>query len=274
MRAGPLRAAARLAAFLALTALLLPLALIALLGPPAALLRVRASWCRSVCALLGVRVVHQGRAFTACPTLFVVNHVSYLDVPVLGMLLGGTFVAKAEVARWPLIGLLARLCGTFFVRRHWRQALIQRNALAARLRRNESFVLFAEGTSSNGLGVRRLKTSLLSVAEPWVLDCPIAVQPVTLAFVRLADGTPVTARNCHLYAWYDDALLAPHLWRVLQMDGIEVQVILHEPVLSWSVQSRKLLGRQLEQQIGSSLAGARAAPPARTAAVLAAKPAA
>ncbi|MFO1073451.1 MAG: lysophospholipid acyltransferase family protein [Geminicoccaceae bacterium] len=271
MRPRPVRAALRLAAFLGLTAALLPFALLALLGSRAALLRVRAWWSQGVCALLGVRVTRQGRAFTACPTLFVVNHVSYLDVPVLGALLGGTFVAKAEVAGWPLIGQLARLCGTFFVRRHWRQALIQRNALAARLRRGESFVLFAEGTSGNGLGVRRFKTSLLSVAEPWVLDCPIAVQPVTLAFVRLADGTPVSARNCHLYAWYDDALLAPHLWQVLQMDGIEVQVILHEPVLSWSVQSRKILGRQLEQQIAASLAQARAAGPAEAAAALAAR---
>ena len=95
------------------------------------------------------------------------------------------------------------------------------------------------GTSSNGLSVHRLKTSLLSVAEPWVLDCPIAVQAVTLAYVRLADGTPIDTTNCDLYAWHGDADLLPHLWNVLQMDGRRGASRAAEPMLSWSVTSRK-----------------------------------
>ena len=106
---------------------------------------------------------------------------------------------------------------TLFVRRHWRSALIQRNALAARMRRGESFILFGEGTSSNGLSVRPIKTSLLSVAEPWILDCPIAVQPVTLVYARLADGTPIGSDNCDLYAWHSEAEFVPHLWSALQL---------------------------------------------------------
>jgi len=185
--------------------------------------------------------------------LFVANHVSYLDIIALGASLEATFIAKAEVAGWPLFGLLGRITRTLFIRRHWRQARIQRNALAARMRAGESFVLFAEGTSTNGLGVQRLKTSLLSVAEPWILDCPVAVQAVTLAYVRLADGAPVDVTNCDLYAWHGDAELLPHLWAVLQMPGIELRLVLHEPVLSWSVQSRKVLGQELREQIGRQL---------------------
>ena len=133
-----------------------------------------------------------------------------------------------------------------FVRRHWRQARIQRNALAARMRAGESFVLFAEGTSSNGLGVQRLKTSLLSVAEPWILDCPVAVQAVTLAYVRLADGTPVDrdqlrslrlARGCRA--------AAASLGRAADGRASSCALVLHEPVLSWSVQSRKALGQRV-----------------------------
>jgi lyso-ornithine lipid O-acyltransferase len=255
----PWRGAARGIAFLALTAVLLLVFALAMALGPFATHRVRRLWCRGTARILGLRLGVAGQPFTDCPTLFVANHVSYLDILVLGGQLDATFVAKAEVATWPLFGLLGRITRTCFIRRHWRQALIQRNALAARMRGGESFILFAEGTSGNGLTVRRLKTSLLSVAEPWVLDCPVAVQGVTLAYVRLADGSPVDQTNCDRYAWHGDAELVPHLWDVLQMDGVEVRTVLHEPALSWSVQSRKTLAHELRQQIGQQLALAHAA---------------
>ena len=185
----PIRGAVRAVLFLSLTVALLLVYFLAMLLGRRAMLGVRRLWCAATARLLGVRIKHAGRPFTDCPTLFVANHVSYLDVLALGGFADATFIAKSEVARWPLFGLLGAAHRTMFIRRHWRQALLQRNALAARMREGESFILFGEGTSSNGLDVRPIKTSLLSVAEPWILDCPIAVQPITLAYTRLADGT-------------------------------------------------------------------------------------
>ena len=257
MRTDPLRGAARGAAFLALTAILLVAYLVGMpLGARTTLL-VRRLWCRGTAWLLGVRIVLTGRAFADCPTLYVANHVSYLDILALGAVTDGTFIAKSEIAGWPLFGTLGRLTGTLFIRRHWRSALSQRNALAARMRLGESFVLFGEGTSSNGLAVRPIKTSLLSVAEPWILDCPIAVQPITLAYARLADGTPIGPGNCDRYAWHGDADFLPHLWVALQSGGVEVRVLAGNPVLSWSVKSRKVLGRELRDQLSAELAQAR-----------------
>ncbi len=254
MQPWPTRAAARVVAFFLLTIVLLPFAVLALLAWPAVMHRVRRLWSRATAAVLGVRFSVAGRPFVGCPTLFVANHVSYLDILVLGAVLDGTFIAKTEIAGWALFGSLARMARTLFVRRHWRQALIQRNALAARMRAGESFILFAEGTSTNGLGVKRFKTTLLSVAKPWILDCPIAVQAVTLAYVRLADGTPIGPENCDRYAWHGDSAFVPHLRQLLHEDGVEIRVVLHEPVLSWSVQSRKVLGRQLQGQVAEALA--------------------
>jgi 1-acyl-sn-glycerol-3-phosphate acyltransferase len=258
VRPAPLRAAARLAGFAFLTGGLLLVWLAA--RPLGAMARrpLRRLWCRAVCGLLGIRLVVEGTPFRACPTLFVPNHVSYLDIPVLGAMLDATFVAKAEVARWPLLGFLARLTGTMFVRRHWREAKRQRDALAARMASGESFVLFAEGTSSDGLDVLPLKSSLFSVAEPGVLERPIAVQPVVLAWRRLSCGTPIDATNAELYAWWGEATLLPHLWRVLQLDGVEVAVRIDVPRLSWSVTSRKLLAAELRAQLRRGLAEARA----------------
>jgi 1-acyl-sn-glycerol-3-phosphate acyltransferase len=255
----PLRGAVRGISFLALTGGLLILYLLAMALGTRATLVVRRLWCRGTAWLLGVRITLAGRPFTDCPALLVANHVSYLDVLALGAFVDGTFIAKSEIAGWPLFGTLGKLTRTLFVRRHWRSALIQRNQLAARMRQGESFVLFGEGTSTDGLSVLPIRTSLLCVAEPWILDCPIAVQPVTLVYARLADGTPVGPDNSDLYAWYADAEFMPHLWGVLQLGGIEIHVVVGDPVLSWSVNSRKVLGRDLHRQLGTELARSRLA---------------
>ncbi|MFO1047884.1 MAG: lysophospholipid acyltransferase family protein [Geminicoccaceae bacterium] len=252
----PLRGALRVLLFLVLTGFLLLLYLPAMALGKSPKLMVRRLWCRVGARIMGVRFRVTGRPFGDCPTLYVANHVSYLDILVLGTVLDGTFIAKAEIASWPLFGLLGRLTRTLFIRRHWRHALIQRNELAARMRQGESFILFGEGTSSDGLGVLPLKTSLLSVAEPWVLDCPVAVQPVTLVFARLADGTAIGRHNCDLYAWYGDEDFLPHLWRALQHEGLEIQVRLADPTLSWAVRSRKLLGKALHARLSGQLAHA------------------
>jgi len=258
VRSARLRAAGRLVGFALLTGGVLLAWLVTRPLGSLALRPLRRAWCRGVCGLLGIRLLVEGAPFRACPTLFVPNHVSYLDIPVLGALVDATFVAKSEVATWPLLGFLAKLTGTMFVRRHWRQAKLQRDALALRMAAGESFVLFAEGTSSDGLDVRPLKTSLLSVAEPGILERPIAVQPVVLAWRRLACGTPIDASNAALYAWWGDATLLPHLWRVLQLDGVEVAVRIGAPRLSWSVTSRKRLGAELRSTLRTGLAEARA----------------
>lgn len=257
MNKRPLRGALRGFLFLTLTGVLLLVYLAAMALGKRATLAVRHLWCSATARILGVRMELVGSPFRACPTLYVANHVSYLDILVLGVLLDGTFIAKSEIAGWPLFGTLGRLTRTMFVRRHWRSALIQRNALAARLRAGESFILFGEGTSSNGLGIRPIKTSLLSVAEPWVLDCPIAVQPVTLIFSRLADGTPIGPDNCDLYAWHSEAEFVPHLWGALQLGGVQIRAVVGDPVLSWSVKSRKVLGRELWAQLSGDLARGR-----------------
>lgn len=251
------RALTRSLAFVALNLFLVPPYLLVGLFNAAlgrALVRL---YCRATCLILGIEVQRTGEPFRACPTLYVANHVSYLDIVVLGAVLDATFIAKMEVASWPLFGQLGRLTGTFFIRRHWREALVQRDALAARMRAGESFVLFGEGTSTNGLAVRRFKTSLLSVAEPWILDRPVAVQGVTLAFLRLRNGAAIGPDNCDHYAWHGDAEFLPHLWNVLRREGLAVTVVLDEPVLSWSVTSRKRLGADLEARIATNLAALR-----------------
>ncbi|MEZ5862963.1 MAG: hypothetical protein R3D25_02380 [Geminicoccaceae bacterium] len=125
------------------------------------------------------------------------------------------------------------------------------------MRAGESFILFAEGTSTDGLDVLPFKTSLLSVAEPWVIDRPIAVQPVALVFRALRNGQPVGPLNCGRYAWFGDGSMLPHLWAVLQDDGLLVEVVFGEPVISWAVESRKVLGKKMRDAVRQDVVGSR-----------------
>lgn len=252
-----IRALWRAGAFLSLNLVLVPIYLLLVLSGARPRRWLVGLWCRATCAILGVSLRIDGHPFVACPTLFVANHVSYIDVPALGAVLDARFVAKAEVARWPLFGQLGLLTGTLFIHRRRTEALRQRNALAAAMRGGRSFVLFAEGTSGDGLSVRPFRTSLLSVAEPRVLDRPVAVQPVTLRYVAWRDGTPVDRRNCGLYAWHGEARLLPHLWRVLRAPGVAIEVAIGAPVLSWAVASRKQLGAALHRAVADRLTAPR-----------------
>jgi 1-acyl-sn-glycerol-3-phosphate acyltransferase len=154
----PTTALCRLLAYAGLTLALMPvqLAAVALRRP----LRKRLpQWYhRRTCRILGIEIESRGRPSDRHPTLFAANHVSYLDIEVLGSLLKASFVAKAEVATWPFFAWLAKLQETVFVERRSRRAADHRDAMSRRLEAGDDLILFAEGTSGDGNGVLFIKT--------------------------------------------------------------------------------------------------------------------
>ena len=133
--------------------------------------------------------------------LFASNHVSYADIAVLGSLIAGSFIAKAEVAHWPLFGWLAKLQRTVFVDRRVRSTQLQRDAMTERLAAGDALILFPEGTSGDGNRVLPFKSALFSAAERMQAIVPIAVQPVSIAYTRL-DGMPLGRLLRPFIAWY------------------------------------------------------------------------
>src|SRR3954465_8767699 len=87
-------------------------------------------WC---CRILGLRVRRIGRPTAVRPGLFAANHVSYLDIIIFSSLIAGSFVAKREVAGWPLFGWLAKLQRSVFIDRQVRSTAQQRDSIAGRL---------------------------------------------------------------------------------------------------------------------------------------------
>ena len=105
----PLRGAFRLLSYVTLTLVLLPIYFLALVLRIQPVIRwMPVAYHRTVCFILGIKVRVHGRPSAVTPTLFVCNHVSYLDIEVMGGLVPGSFVAKAEVATWPFFSTLAK----------------------------------------------------------------------------------------------------------------------------------------------------------------------
>lgn len=150
MRRRRLLAGARTLALLAWTGILLLPALSCHAVTGRTPRRLARAWHRGCCAIVGLRIRVRGAPATTGSTLLVANHVSYLDIVILGSLVDAGFVAKAEVARWPLIGLIGRIGGTIFVERRTSCSAGQRDQIARRLAVGDDLILFAEGTSSDG----------------------------------------------------------------------------------------------------------------------------
>ena len=234
----------RLIAYFALTLALMPVqALLVMLGARAAE-RLPILYHKLCCRLMGIEIVTVGAMSERRPTLFVSNHTSYLDITVLGALIPGSFVAKAEVARWPVYGWLAKLQRTVFVERKRQTSHIQRDQLQQRLGGRDNLILFPEGTSNDGNRVLPFRSALLSVAETPAGDgdAALVIQPVSVAYVAL-NGIPMGHGLRPLVAWYGDMTLGPHLWQFSRLGKVTVVVEFHPPVDLKEVGSRKDLTR-------------------------------
>ncbi len=236
----PTTALCRLLAYAGLTLTLMPVQLLAVtFGWP--LRKILPQWYhRRTCRILGIEVERLGRPARRHPTLFVANHVSYLDIEVLGALLKASFVAKAEVATWPFFSWLAKLQETVFVERRVHRAAEHRDEMARRLDAGDDLILFPEGTSGDGNGILAFKSALFSVAERRPHGEPLTVQPVSVSYTRL-DGLPLGRYLRPFFAWYGDMELGNHLWHAISLGRVTVVVEFHEPVTIEQFGSRKAL---------------------------------
>lgn len=234
------RALFRLVPYVLWTALLLPVQVVAVTCWPF-LARTLPRWYhRTVCRLFGFDIRVIGEISDQPPTLFAANHVSYLDIMVFGAVIEGSFVAKAEVKGWPVFGLLAKLQRTIFIDRRAGSVRAQRDMLLGRLEAHDNLILFPEATSHDGTRVRPFKSALLSAAALEINGEPLRVQPVSIAYTRL-DGIPLGRALRPLVAWYGDMAIAGHLWTVLGLGRLTVDVWFHPPVTLTGFESRKQL---------------------------------
>ena len=229
---------------------------------------------RFLCRLFGIRVFVLGRPVQSCGVLMVANHSSYFDILVFSAAARVSFVAKQEVARWPLFGTLARLQGTVFIERAKRSQTVEaRNLIRKRLIEGDALVLFPEGTSDDGNHVLPFKSALLGAAELELgKDAQgrarhVAIQPVSVAYVGL-HGLPLSRDMRPLIAWYGDMDLLSHLWEALKAGPLDAVIEFHDPLSMDEEKSRKAVAAAAEVLVrrGQARALAGAIPERATAA--------
>lgn len=230
-----------------------------------------------VTRLIGIKVRVIGQP--AQPTggrrvVFVSNHSSWIDIPVVGGILEGCFVSKIDVARWPLISMIARLGRTVYVSRSRISTGRERDAMRARLGRGDNLILFPEGTSSDGSRVLPFRTSFFALAETMegesVADLPL-IQPVSVVYDRLG-GLPAGRASRPVFAWYGDMDLASHFWRLTQHIGLRATVLLHTPMDPAQFADRKALSQAVWQVVADGASTLRQNRPAHPLDVAQAEP--
>lgn len=252
-----LRGLLRLAIYASLTLALLPVQTVAVVFGLRLAARLPRFYHRLCVRLLGFRVAVRGRRLDRPPVLYVCNHVSYLDIMILGSLIEGSFIAKSEVASWPGFGMLAKLQRSVFVERRRSAVARHGDAIADRLREGDNLILFAEGTSTDGTRVLAFKSGLLMAAESEVDGRPIPVQPVSISYTRL-NGVPLGRGLRPFLAWYGDMELAPHLWNVVALGWVTVEVEFLEPTSLTEAGSRKALAVECRNRVAAGVSRANA----------------
>ncbi|MGE5369322.1 MAG: lysophospholipid acyltransferase family protein [Chloroflexota bacterium] len=211
---------------------------------------IQTGFCRIICATIGIRVETLGALPAAAPRFVVSNHVSWTDIIALASVAPLVFLAKSEVASWPVLGFLARLQGTVFVPRGSRKDIARVNAqLCDALRDGRDLVVFPEGTSSDGTDVLAFRPAHFEALH--YSDGEVAVAPVAILYTDRAQPIDV--------GWYGDMTFMPHLWSLMKRGGVLCRIAFGEAITAQG-KDRKSLAAEAEAQVRAILDSLRSDP--------------
>ena len=205
-----------------------------------------------MCRIFGVRVHTSGDETRLAPALYVSNHISYLDIIVLGRL-RAFFIAKSEVASWPVFGQLARFQNTLFIERKAGRARQQTQFMQEHLRKGQRLTLFAEGTSTNGTHVEAFKSSLFEAANLGEAEPRVAIQPITVAYTHHNDK-PMNQAQLDHYAWYATMPFGSHFAALFPLKKVDVKIHFHPVCYLDEFASRKDCAEHCQKLVAQKLA--------------------
>ena len=260
---GRIRLAVALACVVVSTLVLVPLQLIAMKTRLWSEWHVLRLWHRVNCRAFGLRIHQKGELTTKRPLVVASNHVSWTDISVIGSRCDVSFIAKADMAAWPVMGWLARLQRTIFIERERRRTSgAQASEIARRLAAGEAIVLFAEGTTGDGNTILPFKSTLFGAATMAISEGEVDkvyIQPMTIAYTRV-QGMPMGRRGRPLAAWIGDTELAPHAAALLSEGAVDVELHFGEAMEFSAGDSRKEATRRAEAEVRTMLQAALARP--------------
>jgi len=210
-------------------------------------------WHKGVCLIFRLKVKVEGQPERKRQTMYVSNHLSYLDIPVIGTVLKASFVAKKDVAKWPVFGFLSKMQQTAFIDRSRSAIAKEANALDNMVARGKSLIIFPEGTSTDGRSVLPFKSSLFSLALQDGKN--LMMQPFTIK-MDLVDGSPPETQALKdLYSWLRDmdTELHTHLWLFAKSKGAVISLHFHDTLETLDFQDRKTLAKVCENKVSQEL---------------------
>lgn len=201
--------------------------------------RIKLGWMRGAAKILGLQIKIHGFP-PKNNALWVANHISWLDAVAISAIHPISFIAKADVRNWPIVGLLAQLSGTLFLNRSKRRDVASCLSNARALLASEVGVaFFPEATTTDGRTLHTFKPSLFAAAIP---DHP--VQAIAMRYHTARDGR-------HYAPFIGDDKFIAHLWKVLKAPGgTHVDVSFCAPIFG---ADRKILANRTETQIRALL---------------------
>ena len=183
--------------------------------------------------------------------LYIANHVSWFDIICLGTLLNARFIAKKEVSQMGIFGFLAMLSNTFFIDNENKNKIIEYNLLIQKkLKAGENFIIFPEGTTSDGNGIKNFKSSMLECA--FDNDNEINIQPISICYSKL-NNMPMGIYLRRNIAWVGDTSMVAAMANFLRSGRITVDIIFHDLMSVNNFKNRKELAAHCEKQILSGL---------------------
>jgi 1-acyl-sn-glycerol-3-phosphate acyltransferase len=177
------------------------------------------TFCRKMAGSFGVKVV-QVEPVPQHHGLWVSNHVSWMDIPVVGSVSPAFFLSKAEIGEWPVFGKLAHAAGTVFIKRGSGDTGSVTTQIASFLTQGFSVVFFPEATTTDGKQVKRIHGTLLQAA----IDAKVPIQPMILSYVN-KDGTLSDA-----LPYYGKLTMKDSMKRVLDSKNVTAYVLPLEPI--------------------------------------------
>jgi 1-acyl-sn-glycerol-3-phosphate acyltransferase len=218
-----------------------------------------ARWCHwAMAKALGFRITRRGAQSTARPLLVASNHISWTDILIVGSMTDGSFIARGDMAGWPLLGWLATLQRTVFVDRKNRRTSGTQAADIGKRMVEAPVILFAEGTTGDGNAILKFNSTLFGAADLAIRDGgagSVFIQPMAIAYTRL-HGMPMGRQHRPLASWIGDNELWPHIKQLLREGGMDVEVIFGEPIEYTAGSKRKVVAKEIEERVRAMMATA------------------
>lgn len=196
-------------------------------------------WYRALLKVMNVKVNLKGH-YQHQAALICCNHISWLDIPVLGSVVPTYFLSKAELRNTPILGWLAHHAGTLFIHRGTGQIAEVKQLMQGYLSADHCLAFFPEATTGNGFAIRRFHPRLFSAA----IETETDILPIALQYH--------TKSQPSLNVDFADESLAENLWRVLGRWRTEVDVTL-SATLSSTGYERKVIANQAMNVIADAM---------------------